>query len=977
MLVTAALGNAAVEAQSATGSIQGTVVDQSGAMLPGVSVTLTQAATTLVRIMTTDQTGTFRAELLPVGDYEITAQLQGFAPMSSEPITLTVGATITVRLEMRLANVAENVTVSAAAPTIETTRSQVSDTVGRVEIQNLPVNGRNFIDFALLTPGVTRDVRTGDISFAGQRGTLNSLVIDGSDDNNTFFGQTVGRTGSGRAPYQFNQETVEEFQLNSNSYSAEYGRAGGAVINVVTRSGTNNVTASGYDFIRRTGLTAIDAVSESHGLPKRVYRYDQFGATLGGPILRDKHFVFASIDAQRNTQPNPVFLNVPASAPSDPDTQAAITGLTGLAGSWDQKRDQNLYFVKTDSQLSDVTRGTVRFNHQNFTGQNFENGGPQNSLEHTGDSDVSTRSLSGSLTTALRPTVFNEVRGQYLTDDEPGTANSNLPEANIREAGTTVLTIGQNSFSPRETRIKRAQAADTLTIDRGPHKLRTGVDLQFDRILNYFPGNFFGSYTFQSLASFNRGIPNGPNEIYIQAFPGPGTTGPTTNPNISELSAFAQDEWRPAGGLTVNAGVRYDLQSFAQPTVKNPDPQLAAAGLDTSVINTDKKNIGPRLGIAYNPVGKKYVLRGGYGLFYGRTTSIMVGTAESNNGINVETITFTGSQVPTYPNTFASIPAGGTVPKPTIFVFQPGFHNPRVQQASGGIEYQLMARTSLSVNYLFVRGDNLPRSTDINIGPASNVVYTVSGTGQTFTYPRFAAGPFTDFARVIEFQSSAYSQYNGVTVELNRRMSDHAQLRAAYTLGKVIDTVPDATAVVPGSSTDDAKYASNPANFEVDRAPGNNDQRHRVVVSGVWESNGVAENLQGFARSVTDNWSLSAILTAQSGQPYSARVGVVDLNHDGNAQNDLAPGTVRNAYTLPAQITLDSRIARSFNFGGIRLTLIAEAFNLLNRVNVNQVNTTLYSVNTALNLLTPQAAFGQTLGVTDPRIVQLALKAGF
>jgi outer membrane receptor protein involved in Fe transport len=964
-------------AQSVTGSIQGTVVDQSGGVLPGATVTVTRTFTGLTRTSVTDSTGTFREELLPVGVYDVTVELAGFQAPRASPVTVSVAATVTLRIEMRVAGVAESVTVSGASPVIETTRSQVSDTVGESSIQNLPVNGRNFIDFALLTPGVTRDVRSGDISFAGQRGTLNSLVIDGADSNNTFFGQTLGRTGSGRAPYQFSQDAVQEFQVNSNAYSAEYGRAGGAVINVVTRSGTNNLSGSAFEFLRRTGLTSNDALSESRGLPKRVYKYDQFGGTLGGPIEKDRHFFFVNYDGQRNTQPNPVFLNLPANTPSDPATIAAIATLTPLAASWDQARNQDVFLVKTDSQLSTGHRLTLRYNHQTFDGQNFENSGTQNAMQHTGASNVFTRTLNGTLASILSPNLFNEVRAQYARDREPGEANSDLPEATVRQAGTTVLTIGRNSFSPRETTINRGQIADTLTLSRGAHKVKTGGDVQFDNILNFFPGNFSGVYSFQSLASFNRGAPSGPNETYIQAFPGAGTSGAMTHPDIWELSLFAEDEWRLNGELTLNAGVRYDLQSFAQPPVKNPDAQLAAAGLDTSFLNTDKANIGPRVGIAYSPTGSRAVFRGGYGLFYGRTTSIMVGTAHSNNGINVQTITFTGNQVPTYPNTFASLPTGASAPKPTIFLFDPNFHNPRVQQASAGVEYELVSGTSLAVTYLFVRGDQLPRSTDINIGTPTDVTYTVAGTSQTLTYPQFAAGPFSNFQRVIEFQSSAYSRYNGVTVELNRRMTNHTQLRAAYTLGKVIDTVPDATAVVPGSSSDDAKYASNPKNFEIDRAPGSNDQRHRFVLSGVWDTNGLAERQSGTMKRLVEGWSFSAILTAQTGQPYSARVGAVDLNHDGNTRNDYAPGTTRDQYNLPAIVTLDPRVARTFSLQTVRFTLIAEAFNVLNRTNVTGVNTTLYNVNTIASVLTPQATFGQTLGVGDPRIAQLAVKVTF
>ena len=189
-------------------------------------------------------------------------------------------------------------------------------------------------------------------------------------------------------------------------------------------------------------------------------------------------------------------------------------------------------------------------------------------------------------------------------------------------------------------------------------------------------------------------------------------------------------------------------------------------------MNTDTNNWGPRVGVAWAPTGKHFVVRGGYGLFYGRTPSIMVGTAHSNNGINVQTITFTGSLVPTYPAVFAGIPSGATLPKPTIFIFDKDYQNPRVQQASTGVEYAVTPQTSVSVNYLFVHADQLSRSTDINIGPSSPLTFTVAETGQVLPHYRFGTVPFVNFARIISFQSSAVSTYHGLTVEANRRFGD-------------------------------------------------------------------------------------------------------------------------------------------------------------------------------------------------------------
>src|SRR4029450_5790579 len=215
------------------------------------------------------------------------------------------------KVQMAVSGVVETVNVAGGTPVIETSRTQVSSTITESTVQSLPVNGRNFIDFALLTPGVARDVRTGDISFAGQRGTLNSLVVGGADNNNTFFGQTAGRTGSGRAPYQFSQDAVKEFQVNSSSFSAEYGRAGGAVINVVTKSGTNELRGSVFEFYRDKALNANNAINVLNNRAKSPYHYNQFGGTLGGPIVRNRHFFFFNYDRQRNTPPKLVFLQLP------------------------------------------------------------------------------------------------------------------------------------------------------------------------------------------------------------------------------------------------------------------------------------------------------------------------------------------------------------------------------------------------------------------------------------------------------------------------------------------------------------------------------------------------------------------------------------------------------------------------------------------------------------------------------------------
>ncbi|MFI5125711.1 MAG: carboxypeptidase regulatory-like domain-containing protein, partial [Candidatus Acidiferrales bacterium] len=247
------------------GSIQGTITDQSSAAVPAVNLKATNTQTGISFTTTSDADGLYTFLVVPVGTYTVVAEKSGLATLTQENVIVTVGGRITLNLSMPLASQQSTVTVSGQAPIVETTKSAVKSTVNERAIADLPTNGRNFINFVLLTPGVTTDNRGGDISFAGQRGTLNSLIVDGSDNNNTFFGQTLGRTGSGRAPYQFSQDAVQEFQVNSNDYSAELGNAGGAVINVVTISGTNSFHGSAFDFYRDRSMNANDPIQIAKG----------------------------------------------------------------------------------------------------------------------------------------------------------------------------------------------------------------------------------------------------------------------------------------------------------------------------------------------------------------------------------------------------------------------------------------------------------------------------------------------------------------------------------------------------------------------------------------------------------------------------------------------------------------------------------------------------------------------------------------
>jgi outer membrane receptor protein involved in Fe transport len=1006
--------------QGNQGTIEGIVVDQSDAALPGAKLTATNDATGIRFEATSDSNGLFTFPVLPVGTYTIEVEHPGLAKLTQKNVALNVGARLNLNLLLSVAGQTTSVTVTDEPPIIETTRSQVSSAVNDVAIENLPTNGRNFINFVLLTPGVTLDVRGGDISFAGQRGTLNSLIVDGSDNNNTFFGQSVGRTGSGRAPYQFSEDAVQEFQVNSNAYSAELGHAGGAVINVVTKSGSNNFHGAAFEFFRDRGLNANDPINKIKGLRKSPYHFNQFGGDIGGPILKDKLFFFFDYDGQRNTLPNVTSLGVAPLASPTANQQAALTYLQARASSWIRTQNQNVYLGKADWRLSGSELLGVRYNAQRFIGNGFENGGPQNSLEHTGASDVTTDTLSGSLTSTVSSRMVNVARAAYARDNEPGLANSINPEATIFTSGNLDLVVGRNFFSPRFTNIHRGEAGDTLSLTMGRHAIKAGVNFLVDKIANFFPGNFSGAYTFNCLENFGRslqGLPlvitttpqdacpasrtNAaiPADTFVQAFGGAGTTGPTTNPNLQEYSAFAQDEWRVRNDLTLNFGLRYDLDLIAQPPVLNPSANLAAAGIFTNSIHNDHANFGPRLGIAWTPLGKKLVVRTGYGIFYGRTPAITVGTAFSNNALNVQTLSFTGANIPQYPATkcgapvaapSCAAPVGGTAGAPTIYVFQPDYHEPNVQQANLGLEYQIQPSMSIQVNYLWVKGTHLTRTLDINQqGPETPVTVGFANSTQTATVNRITQPrPIAGFARIEEFQSSANSVYNGLTVQLNKRLSQNYQFLASYTFGKVIDDNPDATSVVPFSG-DDAKMVQDPLNLRGDRGPGVNDQRHRLVLSAIWDLDSYAHSMSRPWRYLAGGWQLSGILTAQSGQPYSGLVNS-DLNTDSNSRTDRAPGLGRDTFYLPNFVSLDPRITKNIPIHErVKAQLILEAYNSLNRTNFTSVSTTQFSpggincaATAAVCLGAPKTPFQAPLSTQlnfspGSRIVQLSGKITF
>jgi hypothetical protein len=1006
--------------QAATATIEGVVTDPNHAAVPGAKVTVKSADTGLTREVTTDEGGLYRIATLPPGAYQISVTANGFAENKFGTATLTVGQKLNLDLALRV-TVTDTVQVTDVAPAVETTRPSVSSAVTEKQVRDLPVNGRNYLDFVTLTPGVVRDpTRGGDLSFGGQRGPLNSVQVDGVDNNNLFFGQALGRAGF--RPFQFSQEAVQEFQVNTNSFSAEFGRAAGGVVNVITKSGTNEFHGTGYEFYRDRALNARNLVRRPVALPgvsplvpadpKQAYHFHQFGGNVGGPVKKDRLFFFFNYEGQRNTSPNLVSLGV--TAPTDAASLAGLQRLQPFLENYVQQLNQDVYLGKVDWQIDNANRLSIRYNHQGFTGVAQETNGPQRSLSSVGNSLVKTDTVTVTYNTAFSARLLNEMRAQIARDREPGTANSADPQGTIRQGGANVLVIGRNSFSPRETTEKKYQLIDNVSYITGKHSLKGGIDYNIEKIFNFFPGSFGGEYIFNSYAEFAGHFdPTSPNyrrvAQFTQAFPGPGTTGATSYPNFNELGLFVQDDWRANRKLTLNLGLRYDAQLVRQPPILNRDPALLSAGIQTNRINNDLNNFAPRFGFAWNAMDNdRLVVRGGYGLYFGRTPSIMLGTAHTQNGLSVFNFTITNTTLPfVYPNSFASLAdfqaqTGRTPPPPNLFVFEKNFQQPYTQQASLGAEYGLTNTISVGASYLFVKGTHLQRTRDINLlAPVAQTVTILPGgslipNGATVTIPRnpgpqgAPTRPIAGYGRISEFESNSNSSYNALALQLNKRFSRRYQMSLSYTWSRIIDDTPDATAVVFG--TDDRKLAQQSFNLRDDRGPGVADTPHRFVASGIWDLT-YFDGLSKGARHVLGGWQLTGILQASSNPPYSPVVNA-DINNDVNTATDRAPGFGRNSLRQGKFVKFDMRVTKNISFNErFRVELIGELFNAFNHVNLGSltggsfVNNQAYTATVTTTgagtptnpviTLAPRADFNFPSSAFESRIGQLALKLIF
>jgi hypothetical protein len=974
VLLLATLANG--QASLGTGRVEGTIADSSGAAIADSTVLIANQDTGISFTQKSDSTGHFMFLSLPPGSYQVTIQKEGFKTDVSSDVLVKVGTTTNLQRQLVVGAMSMRVSVVAQAPLVDTSQSGLSDVVDQKSISSLPLNGRNFTDFVLLTPGVSTDGDFGMISFNGLAGNYNNYTVDGANDNNAFFEQQIGRTS---IPFQFSEDVVQEFQVISNGSNAEFGQAGGGVVNTVTKSGTNQFHGDGYYYFLDSELNANDKINEQQGISKPHNRRQQFGTTVGGPLVHDRLFWLANYESQIRNEPltvneGPAIDGLPANYLTDhPDVASLVSA---AAGSHARSFNQNTAFGKVSGVLSAKNTFDVSYNYQRFRSPH----GYFNTPTSTGDGlsltdGATSHFMQFTLHTAFSATMVNEFRFHYGNDfhfDLPDTAPAG-PAVVIQNPDSGVV-FGGNRFQ-LSTSDRRLEFGDNLTRVWGRHTVKAGVDINVNHDRDYFVYGPHGAYFFSDLVSVGGDptadpvLPPGNFEYYLQSF-GQSTAIFT----VPTYSLFGQDQFRLNNRLTINYGVRWDLQKLPKPPNCNP------GFLMTCNIPYSKNNVAPRFGFAYALDQKNStVVRGAFGLFYAMTDLLDVSEALLSNGINRQFLFVAGpafcapcTPIVTYPNYLTTFPtgAGGN---PSLVVFSPKFRSPYVEQGSLQIERQFGSRTALSVGYVYTHGlqllgnsNGVTRQANGNFGLDINLYPPVPPpdtlqmpNGKVYTVPDYAGNDGylnSAFNAINEVDNSGKSIYHGLQVSL-RHSSSQFQGGVSYTFSKTIDQ---------------GTGYYNQFAIASQRGPSQLDQPHRLVLTGTWSP----------TQHYTKGFMLGSVMTFASGRPFEPELDVPNVNFK------MVPGEGFNSFRGPGVNNIDLNLARVVKINErMSIKFVAEAFDLLNHPNfqqspVNQVQyTTLQpDTNVPFYLASPNPDFGKPLAVAPrygARAIQLSARFSF
>lgn len=902
-----------------SGALSGRIEDSSGSIVGGANVTATNLETNQRLSTTSDQEGRYRFPYLRTGDYELLVEATGFAGISKH-FTVLIGQTIELPFKLEVAGVSANVNISNTdLPLVETARSQVTETIRPREITDLPLNGRNFLDLALLIPGVaptntgsnqrfaeTSAVPGQGISIAGQRNLYNSFILDGVSAND----DAADLTGS-----YYSEEVIDQFQVVTSGGIAEFGRASGGVVNILTRSGTNDYRGNFYGFARNQRFDARNPLAPTKDLLTQA----QYGGTMSGPVRHDRTFFFTNFEQTRRNY-SAVITIAPAFVTAINNRLRAVNYPGSLieTGVVPASFDTTNFFARLDHRINARNQLSARYSLYHIGAVNSRTVGGLNAISRGSGLSDTDQTLQVSNVTTLSSRTINEARVQYTHSRLDAPVNDTVGPA-VGISG--IANFGTATFSPLARDINLFEAVDNVSTQLDSHSLKAGGDFLYNRLNIVFPGALQGVYNFTSLTNFLSG-----NYLnFQQAFGAPSQL--QSNPNFG---VFVQDEWRVRRDFTVNAGLRYDVQYL-------PDP-----------IQTDTNNFSPRLGIVYAPGDRKTVVRASVGLYYDRIPLRATSNALQRDGSKflVAQLSPTQPGAPVFPNVLAVQPA--LLPtKPNITRIDPNIEVSYSEQANLQIERELPWNAVLSVGYLHLNAKHIILSRNVNV-PTVPASAGVPNLGR----------PDPNWGNISRFESSGNSYYDGMVVSFNQRATRWATVRLSYTLSKAID------------DAGNFFFSSPQNNFNVrdDRGLSDNDQRHRLVVSGTFEApqegktNGFARVLQGF--------QFGYIFTYASRLPFNVLLGS-DRNFDTN-NNDRPLGVGRNTGRGFDFASLDLRVSRRFRLTErVDLQLLAEGFNVLNRANFGVPN------NTFGAFVNPLPTFGQPTAAFDPRQFQFGMKVSF
>lgn len=1029
--------NASAPAQVSTAEAQlnGTVHDQTGSVIAKAFVSLRNVDTNQVYKAASSGVGYYIVTNVPPGNYELTAEAQGFAKFIQAGIALRVGQVATIDIGMKVAGATETVEVKTEAPVIEPTRTEVSQVIATQQIDSLPIAGRLFTDFALLTPGVTTgriglqstftDPTVTRISFGGQRDLNNSVTVDGADNIST-------ATGSQRATPS--QEAVNEFRVVNNSFGAEYGRALGGIVNIVTKSGSNDFHGSVYEYLMNNAFNA-NSILTLRGFD--TFRQNQFGATLGGPIQKSKAFFFFNYEGQRRAQ-SPTYPALLASNLAAINAVKASYGLAPENLNLLKTADVDNVFAKLDYQFNEKNRLSGRYSLQRGTDLNMLvgetlDGGGIGAPSSGRNGLLRDQALVATWTSQLSSARINDMLLQWAQRNYgfPGvTGQPNLDVPNL-------LLFGHNFGAFDRYDEQRTQFADTFSAINGTHYSKVGFDTSYIQNFVIWPGFTPARIIFPSLADFLAsskpnwgsapcppplvglvapciaaffwGAPIGPGPFNPNAASPPVPTTwqnaylPSEAPNFfvhlnhSYFGFFGQDQWKITPKLTFNYGLRYDWETglgfFVQPY---------------------RKEFQPRAGLAWSP-DSKTVIRAGYGIFndkYNLTfffvpapqrPPIIAGLPRVNNqttGTWLLNSMFLptpcvlpgcpavppGSPLPpgTVPpplltSAFENLINGGSFPNNSLFVqggtaVSRSLRPPYSEQASFEIDRQIAKGLTVDVGYMFVAGHHLVRPIDLNVGPP---IGRESGTNKdlyafAINDPNIPAPPGGSHGTngIFYFTDSSG---NSVYHGATLQVLEKPNKNFSLSANYTLSHTLDDGTFVTFVSTPQSNAQRN-----LERANSNQDARHRFV------ANFTADAPQDWGM-LLRNTELSSIVTLQSGRPFTLFVGF-DANNDGNPVTDRVGTSARNTYRGDSLQAFDLRLSRAFHIRErAQLRLSFDAFNLFNRANVDEV----FSVYGAPDFIgAPPTHFGDHITgpsgqvgaprtVFNPRQLQLAAKITF